>query len=359
MKILITDYKERTAYDGNSIYNTGTGGATTCVIYLSKELSNMGHEVTVSNRREKTKIVDNVFYKSISEVSKENYDIWINSRTPELFSDGCINAKMKIFWNHDLYSKDLAKYHKDYNWLICVSEWHLNWVDSKYNWRGKVPGKYIYNGTDLSKFSTNKITKYPETNFNIWTPVSKKGLDVFLGMWDELNEKITLRTGKKLITDIYGDYLMWGYTINENNSVSKGIYLDLYNNKYKNIRYHGNTDQIKLAKAYLKSDIFIYSSDFKETFGINSLDAMASGTPQIYCKYGALPEIVGDAGICIDIKMRDDLKNVREEFKNAVIENSINLLTDKKLYNKLKDNGLKRAKQFDWYKIAKKWENLF
>jgi glycosyltransferase involved in cell wall biosynthesis len=78
-----------------------------------------------------------------------------------------------------------------------------------------------------------------------------------------------------------------------------------------------------------------------EGFGLPVLEAMACGTPVIVSNGGALPEVVGDAGIMFSLSEADGLsKAIRV------------CLKDEKLCLSLKEKGLSRASLFSWHKTA-------
>ena len=88
--------------------------------------------------------------------------------------------------------------------------------------------------------------------------------------------------------------------------------------------------------------LFVLPS-FWEGFGLDALNAMASGIPVVVSKVGSLPEVVGDAGVLVDPKSIESIANGMEEV----------LLADKSKYNSLIEKGLAQAKKFSWEKTAR------
>jgi glycosyltransferase involved in cell wall biosynthesis len=80
---------------------------------------------------------------------------------------------------------------------------------------------------------------------------------------------------------------------------------------------------------------------FEEGFGMPALEAMSLGIPVIASARGALPELVGDAGLLID--PADDASLA------AAIER---VLTDDHLARTLQHRGLARARHFTWAATA-------
>ncbi len=78
-----------------------------------------------------------------------------------------------------------------------------------------------------------------------------------------------------------------------------------------------------------------------EGFGMPAVEAMACGTPVIVTQNGAVPEVVGDAGLFID-PMEPE----------ALAETIQKLLDDSQLQADLKAKGLARASTFTWQHTA-------
>jgi len=102
----------------------------------------------------------------------------------------------------------------------------------------------------------------------------------------------------------------------------------------KNIIFKGYVDNYKLPNIYKKSFIHL-STSLEETFGLTYAEAMASGTPIIAGKNsGATKEIIQNCGILVDVK------------SSKSIINGILRYNNKKIYEKKRILGLKRAKLF-------------
>lgn len=78
-----------------------------------------------------------------------------------------------------------------------------------------------------------------------------------------------------------------------------------------------------------------------EGFGLPVIESMASGTPVITSSVSALPEVAGEAGICVDPTAPDAIAVAMEE-----------LVADTARYDALRHQGIQRAAQFSWDKTA-------
>ena len=85
-----------------------------------------------------------------------------------------------------------------------------------------------------------------------------------------------------------------------------------------------------------------------EGFGLVLPEYMASGKPIVACGIDAIPEVLGDAGLCVD---SDDYKRAAE----AVLA----IRNDSQLRNRMVERGLDRVKRFDARRVASEHARLF
>jgi glycosyltransferase involved in cell wall biosynthesis len=90
-------------------------------------------------------------------------------------------------------------------------------------------------------------------------------------------------------------------------------------------------------KRLLSTASMLVLPSLEEGFGIPALEAMTIGLPVIASNRGALPEVVGDAGILVE---PEDVRELA-----AAMER---LLTDTHLRRSLSARGVERADQFSW-----------
>ena len=65
------------------------------------------------------------------------------------------------------------------------------------------------------------------------------------------------------------------------------------------ITFRGHASDADLAAAYARADVLVVASGH-EGFGVPPVEAMSVGLPIVYSSAGALPEVVGDAGVVTD-----------------------------------------------------------
>ncbi|MEO8954705.1 MAG: glycosyltransferase family 1 protein [Ktedonobacteraceae bacterium] len=94
------------------------------------------------------------------------------------------------------------------------------------------------------------------------------------------------------------------------------------------------------AALYSGASLFVYPSMY-EGFGLPPLEAMSCGAPVVCSNRTSLPEVVGDAALCVD---PDDTQ--------ALAEAMLSVLTDTTLRDDLRVRSIQRAAQFSWRKTA-------
>lgn len=109
----------------------------------------------------------------------------------------------------------------------------------------------------------------------------------------------------------------------------------------------GFVPEEELPYFYNGADLLFYPSLY-EGFGFPPLEALACGTPVVTSRISSLPEIIGKAAVYVDPK--DEL-----EMCAACLET----LHNRQLREKLKADGLKRAKGFSWEETALKTSELY
>lgn len=113
------------------------------------------------------------------------------------------------------------------------------------------------------------------------------------------------------------------------------------------VRHIGYVDPANRRQVYEGARLLVQPS-FEEGFGIPALEAMTAGVPVVAAHRGALPEVVGDAGLLIDV---GEPANVA-----AAIER---MLDDEMLAATCVAKGVQRSRQFRWGETARRTYEVY
>ena len=114
------------------------------------------------------------------------------------------------------------------------------------------------------------------------------------------------------------------------------------------VAFTGKASLKELVRHYSESEIAVVPSVY-EGFGLPAAEAMSCGVPVIASDGGALPEVVGDAGIIVPAR------------DHGAISDAVNgLFANRKLLKKFGDAGIERvANRFNWEKAVTEIINVY
>ncbi len=116
---------------------------------------------------------------------------------------------------------------------------------------------------------------------------------------------------------------------------------------HNKVLFLDNVPLAELPALYQMASAFAYVS-YEEGFGIPLVEAMWSGVPILTGNKSCLPEIAGDAALCVDPL------NIAEMSEALVF-----IMSDEPLRKMLVRNGFERALQFDSKQLAVQWQELY
>jgi glycosyltransferase involved in cell wall biosynthesis len=211
------------------------------------------------------------------------------------------------------------------------------------------PSEYVKQKV-IKRFGNRNVTVTPNgVDRSIFHPDAKQNrLDLpacyilFVGTLEpRKNLNLLLRAWSE-IKDDFND--TWLVIVGVSGSVFRTIQLS---QDVERVHFAGYVDDKTLAGLYACATLFILPSQ-EEGFGLPALEAMASGTPVIVSDGGALPEVVGRAGMTFCLSNQNELAHMMKE-----------CLRDPGLRAELREKGWERANMFSWQKTADLvWKHL-
>lgn len=298
--------------------NTIQRGAETFVRELSKELGKE-HEISIFSGDKS---------ESLYSIINGNYQIVvsINGGWQSLKASlGRIKGhyKLVISGQAGIGRGDI------FNIATCKPDLYVALTESMYKWAKKWAWGSkvikISNGVDLKKFNPNGS----KVDLGVKKPVV---LSIGALVWYKHHEKtikaVSLLDDVSLV--IVGD----GPEKEKLEDLGKKLLGD----RFKIMK----SDYENLPAIYRSSDIFVLPSWDREAFGIVYLEAMASGLGVVAPNDSSRREIIGEAGILVDVA---DSQKYSEAIKQAFLEN-------------WKTKALSQASKFSWEKVAKNYEEV-
>ncbi len=260
------------------IYKTkGIGGSETAAVEMAYWISKLtGREVKVFNNRKDQRIFDKVEYLPAELLPK-----YLAQVEPKVNIAWRHNIKLTnaptYLWNHDLACPGIENT-SIYEKLICLSRFHAGFVKGMFG----VPESKIWvsrNGINPERFKD--VQRHKQLGKVIFSSSPDRGLDRAIGVMDEVIK--TLPAAE--LHCFYGfDNLIKAGRKDVVDRLKALVETRPY------VKFHGNVSQTELTQEMASSQVWLYPTDFQETFCITALEAVACGTWPVVRAFGALPE---------------------------------------------------------------------
>jgi len=327
--------------------NLKISGSEYMAINMAKEFSKLGYRTFIFGSFEDEDInyqgiydgIQYIDYKFFEEFcNKYIIDYLIVSRFVSnlVYYDNIFNVYL---WVHDILPQMsncpvLQSHAHKFKGFIVLSKWQKNYV---LNHTGVPENMMILsrNAIYSERFLDYDVNKKIPYRF-IYSSDAYRGLNHLIDMMPSIKER-------------YPSTTLFIYTRIEHieqNTMEKIKSMDY-------VSLNSRVSQEKIKEEYLKSDIWLYPTDFSETYCITALEAMASGCLVASVKFAGLEDTVGDRGIMCkspitDEKNKDDLlKKLFFVMDNPDIK--------KRYIDKAKDWALNQT----YYNLALDWIKMF
>ncbi|MCM8821624.1 MAG: glycosyltransferase family 4 protein [Candidatus Omnitrophica bacterium] len=249
-------------------------------------------------------------------------------------------VEMDVYWYSDKWYKNVHNYLKRASIIIAVSEHVKNAIVQHYGIeRERI--MVVYPGVrkefmPLENTGNSEIFERFKISFpyllTVATSVERKNLKRLLDAFAILAGK-----NRDLKLFIAGD-----------RSIQDKIVQQIQQHKLENrVVFTGYLGAEQLACLYNMAEAFVFPSLY-EGFGLPVLEAMACGCPVITSNVSALPEVAGNAAILVNPYSIEQLVEAMEK----VLQSSYTR-------ERMRMDGLKRAKDFSWEKSARQMIEVY
>lgn len=340
---------------GPDTLDKGMGGSEEAIVYLSRELTKLGWQVTVYNQRveEYEDWVNDkewgegkikpVTYKPWEHFNPEDeFDVFVAWRNPWMAEKLKIKARLKCV---DMHDTPIGHQSFPEKALKSVDKVFLKGNFQKE--MGAIPDDkavVVSNGIVGEQFENLGVKRNPHKV--IYASSSDRGLDVLLELWPKIKEQVP------------DAELVWPYGWNSYDAMHKGsaehgrwkwnVIRKMHEVGAKEL---GRLSHEDLAKEMASCGVWAYPTSFPEINCITAIKAQAAGLEPITSGYAALQETILDPETPIeDIHEKPEeldkfVKRVVKALKNPMSEE------DRKKMSK------RAIEKYNWSVIAKTWSD--
>jgi glycosyltransferase involved in cell wall biosynthesis len=321
----------------------GIGGSETAAVEMAKYLHKFtGRPVKVFNPRP----LDYTSVSGVEYISTDKLNLYFSRYKPFVHIAWRHNIKLTTaptyLWCHDLLTPTVETF-KGYDKMFCLSEFHKRFVISK---QGVDPKDIIVtkNGIEPKRFVDVRRDKDP--NKIIWSSSPDRGLFRAIRVIEKARE-----TKPDLELHIFYGF----HNLYKNGPIASQFAKQMEEEISKRpwIKYHGNVTQTKLTEEMKTAAIWLYPTDFLETYCITAIECILSNVYPIVRRFGALPDTLKRAVDMADAMLVDsDCETEKEvQYWSGILCKAI----DDKPWMLMNNNPLDYA----WESVAKEWIDIF
>jgi glycosyltransferase involved in cell wall biosynthesis len=302
-------------WDEKTALVRGFGGSETALIEVAKYLKEQtGRPVKVFTHRKTTDVMPSgVVYYPLQELEKY-FKTYVPARHIAWRHAAKLTTAPTYVWSHDLVSMH-CEYQQNYDKIWALSEFHKHFLIDLV----KIDPKKIdvmANGIDPELFREKYTTKNPLKV--IFSSSPDRG-------WKPAIEICKLARQKLPNLELHLFYST--ANMRKAGLEAEANEFDRMANSEPWIHSHGMVDKKTLVKHFKESAVWLYPTDFLETFCITALEAICSGTYPLVRGIGALPYTLADAeakGMCKimekDASCAEEYQIWADELVNAILD---------------------------------------
>ena len=351
MKIAI--YNNGIPFNGHTPENGPLGGSESGIVYMARELSRQGHEMTVYSNCPDPGVYDGVDYRHyhlfFNEFQSTPWDVFISFRSFDPFLVGRIAPRM-LFWTGDAHDQPAIRHlghpaiQGNVDYLLCVSEWQRRTFIDRFDLpEAKVIATRNGFASELAPAPSEKIWTQ-----GVYSSTPFRGLAGLLEMFPDIRRRVP-----EMTLDIFSSMKVYGWSEARDREAYGGLYTTA---GQPGVNLRGSVAQTLLLEHMSRSGFLLYPNTFEETSCIAAIEAQACGAVVVTSAKAGLKETVDSprTGICISGD------TASREYRRQFVETVAELAANPERMRKMSAAARKRAMEhYAWSVIATEWTFLF
>ena len=347
MKLAI--YNKGIPFDGAAIASRPLGGSESSIIYMARELAQLGHCVTVYANCAVALNHAGVSYRHyhnfFTDYRTSPWDVVIAFRSFDPMLLGRIAPRM-IFWTGDSYDQPALTHfahpalQENVDLVFCVSNWHRDTFIRQFN----LPAEKVI--ATRNGFAAELVDVNAERSIasSAYTSTPFRGLAILLHLFPEIRHRIPGMT-----LDVFSSMKVYGWDAAQDDAAFGALYRSA---KQPGVNWHGSVAQPVLVNRLSSTGLLLYPNTFDETSCIAAIEAQAAGCVVITSAKAGLNETVlnGETGICLKGNPHSP------EYHRAFVDAACGTVNNPDIFWRLSTAARDRAfRHFNWSCIASEW----
>lgn len=350
----IAFYNAGIPFHGRSPLDGPLGGSESGIVFMARELAELGSRVTVYSNCADPGTYDGVEYRHhhafYTDFRGRPWDVFIGFRSFEPFLIGRVAPRM-IYWTGDAFDQPAIRNlpHPDLQANIdlhfCVSEWHRKTFIEAF---GLDPDSVVAtrNGfrTDLFPPSTGQARCW--TN-GVYSSTPFRGLEHLLKLFPGIRQR-----DPRMTLDVYSGMKVYGW----DDAADRKRFGTIYDRANQpGVTLHGSVGQPTLIESLAGSGFLLYPNTFDETSCIAAIEAQAAGAVVITSDKAGLRETVDKES---GVRIGGDPSSA--EYQRRFVEAVTALSRNRERHQAMSRSARERVRRlYSWRTIAEEWLDLF
>jgi glycosyltransferase involved in cell wall biosynthesis/Flp pilus assembly protein TadD len=342
------------SYNGRTPRERGLGGTESAVVYLAEALARRGHRVVVLNGCDAAATIDGVEYERWESLPKrcviDRPHVVVAVRAWEMIGRTRL-APLQIFWTGDAFDQPFVQDLRDsdnrreIDFVMLQSDWQAETFAQHHN----IPAWQIVRTRLGSAASAADSAPLPPAGARprklAYASTPFRGLDTLLDVFPKIRAACP-----DAQLDVFSSMRVYGMSEEDDRRNYGALYAKA---AQPGVNLIGSVPQPELARRLHEARVLAYPNHFAETFCIAAIEAQAAGCVVVTSAVGALPETIGDGGVCLD----GDPHSAK--YRQSFIDACISLLTDDERWTAMSARAQTRTRAaYTWPGIAEEWEAI-